>query len=210
VHSQIVYNQPLHSPTTVAPSIIGQPSQPVASSSITQTQTITARPTTSTTTTPSTVIASKPIASRLTASVQTANRQSIQQSALQALAAIGKEAAPAANQATSNDAPAATIPEFTAASPNATDSHLGAWRVSLPGNQSVELNLDADGKFVWKATKSGSTSQFNGQYRLADGKLTLVRSADLQQMTGSWTAQKTGFTFKLDGSKTGGLNFIRS
>ena len=45
---------------------------------------------------------------------------------------------------------------------------------------------------------------------MEEGRLTLVRSSDLQQMEGSWTGQGSSFTFKLDGAATAGLNFSRS
>ncbi|QDT09324.1 hypothetical protein [Planctomycetes bacterium K23_9] len=133
-----------------------------------------------------------------------------QQSALQALASISK----AGGEATKvTPETTTTIPQFTAATatlPNTTAGHVGTWRVSLPGSQSVELNLASDGTFTWTATKNGKSSKFDGEYRLAQGRLTLVRSADLQQMVGDWTANDSGFAFKLDGTKTGGLNFKRS
>ena len=101
------------------------------------------------------------------------------------------------------------IPEFTTASARST-THVGTWSVALPGNQSVQLSLKSDSTFEWTATKAGKTSKFDGQYRLANGRLTLVRSADLQQMAGSWTGTENKFTFKLDGAKNSGLNFRRS
>ena len=82
--------------------------------------------------------------------------------------------------------------------------------MNLPGNQSVELSLNENGTFRWTATKQGKSSAFEGQYRLETGRLTLVRSTDLQQMAGSWTANGEKFTFKLDGTKAGGLAFARS
>ncbi len=87
--------------------------------------------------------------------------------------------------------------------------NAGTWKVSLPGNQSVELVLRDDGQFSWTATKSGATSAFAGTYQLTGDQLTLVRSNDQQQMRGTWTANDSGFIFKLDGATTGGLNFHR-
>ena len=104
------------------------------------------------------------------------------------------------------------IPEFTAAPASSAPAavHVGSWTVTLPGNQSVALELNQDGRFSWTATKDGKSSSFEGQYRLENDRLTLVRSSDLQQMSGSWTGQDTNFTFKLDGATTGGLSFQRS
>tara|TARA_R110002073_G_scaffold65408_8_gene163350 strand:+ start:363 stop:728 length:366 start_codon:yes stop_codon:yes gene_type:complete len=102
------------------------------------------------------------------------------------------------------------MPEFTAASSTTAGAHVGNWKVNLPGNQSVELVLADDGKFSWTATKEGKSNSFSGQYRLENGQLTLVRSNDLQQMSGQWTGSEGNFTFKLDGATNGGLNFQRS
>ena len=106
--------------------------------------------------------------------------------------------------------PTPEIPQFSSANKTTSGTHVGTWKVSLPGNQSVELSLKEDGSFRWTASRNGNASTFSGQYRLESGRLTLVRSTDLQQMAGSWTANGQNFTFKLDGAKTGGLAFARS
>ncbi|NNE01258.1 MAG: hypothetical protein HKN47_28425, partial [Pirellulaceae bacterium] len=142
------------------------------------------------------------------------NNASAESNALQMLASIA--AAPSTTPTAAQNTPPATtpaqptIPEFTAASTQSVGAHVGTWRVSLPGNQSVQLTLDAAGSFVWTASKNGKSSKFNGQYRLNNGRLTLVRAADLQQMAGTWSGKDSAFTFKLDGAKNGGLNFQRS
>ena len=74
----------------------------------------------------------------------------------------------------------------------------------------MTLTLNEDGSFVWKATKNGKSNSFQGQFRLENSQLTLVRSNDLQQMKGSWTGAEDKFTFKLDGATTSGLAFARS
>ncbi len=125
--------------------------------------------------------------------------------ALQMLESIGDNTP---STSTANSTP--QIPEFTATTSAAAGDHVGTWKVTLPGQQSVELNLNDDGTFRWTASKNGKTSAFEGQYRLESGRLTLVRSSDLQQMAGSWTANGDSFTFKLDGTNTGGLAFARS
>ncbi len=101
------------------------------------------------------------------------------------------------------------IPEFSSAGTVASTVNTGTWKVSLPGNQSVELMLSDNGQFSWTATKSGATSNFAGTYQLDGEQLTLVRSNDQQQMRGTWIANNNGFTFKLDGVTTGGLAFTR-
>ncbi len=110
------------------------------------------------------------------------------------------------------DAVSTEIPEFTAAnSPRqTTGEEVGVWSVTLPGSQTVSLSLNADGTFLWLATKEGKSSSFSGQYRIENGNLTLVRANDLQQMTGSWTGSDSNFTFKIEGATNGGLNFTRS
>ncbi len=127
-------------------------------------------------------------------------------SALQLLASISGES--------TTESLAVEIPEFTAvAAPialPASSDHIGTWAVALPGNQSIMLVLDHDGSFAWDATKEGKSSSFAGQYRLEDGRLTLVRSNDLQQMTGSWIGEGNTFAFKLDGAETSGLTFTRN
>ena len=143
---------------------------------------------------------------------QSAAPKSAESNALALLASIASKPAKGSEPAPTSTATAASsIPQFSApAKQTAAGDHVGTWKVDLPGQQSVTLTMDAAGKFVWTATKAGKTNQFDGQYRISGGRLTLVRSADLQQMNGSWTAAKNGFVFKLDGATTGGLNFQRS
>jgi hypothetical protein len=135
--------------------------------------------------------------------VSNANAGNAEASALAMLASISISQ-PAATQT------ADQIPEFQVASSQIAGSHVGNWGVSLPGNQRVELTLNEDGSFVWTASKNGKSNSFQGQFRLENGTLTLVRSNDLQQMKGSWTGAENKFTFKLDGATTGGLAFARS
>ena len=91
-----------------------------------------------------------------------------------------------------------------------SQSHIGVWKVDISDNQSVKLTLNADDTFVWTATKQGKASTFNGEYRLKDGLLKLVRKGDLQQMSGTWKGKDSQFIFQLQGSSTAGLGFIRS
>ncbi|MGB7347068.1 MAG: hypothetical protein WBD20_22785 [Pirellulaceae bacterium] len=217
VYSQSVYSTPVQQHTVYQQPNYTQPTQTFTQPNVVQSQRVVAQqpaaPTTSVaqTTSVKRQQTTAPIAQTKPAA-QTqpvAKQQTAQQSALQALVSRNTTTATSAAQPAEEATP--SIPEFTAASSTtAIASHVGTWKVTLPGNQSVELSLDADSKFIWTATKDGKTSEFDGQYRLDDGRLTLVRSTDLQQMTGDWTAKDTGFTFKLDGAKTGGLNFNRS
>lgn len=137
------------------------------------------------------------------------SQASAEASALQLLASImTTDQGGSANTTAAANTP--QIPEFGPANSNADPVYVGTWRVTLPGDQSVELALNADGGFTWTATKNGNSSNFQGQYRFDNDRLTLVRSNDLQQMAGSWTVNGEGFTFKLDGATTGGLSFSRS
>ena len=80
----------------------------------------------------------------------------------------------------------------------------------LPSKVMIELTLKSDGSFAWVVLNNGKTTKFGGRYRMTDGRLTLVRDADLQQMAGSWTSSNSGFTFQLDGSNNGGLKFRKA
>ncbi|TWT71223.1 hypothetical protein [Crateriforma conspicua] len=143
-----------------------------------------------------------------------------QQSALQILASLSateskpaETATPSPRTAPAQEQPAATIPEFSSAAASespAGGAEVGTWSVNLSGNQSVRLTLDDDGKFVWTATRGGKTNSFQGQYRLQDNQLTLVRANDLQQMQGTWVGGGDEFTFTLDGANNGGLKFNRA
>ncbi len=88
-------------------------------------------------------------------------------------------------------------------------SNVGTWQVALPGNQTITLVLGADNSFQWNAVKDGKTNSFQGQYRMESGRLTLVRSNDLQQMTGSWSEDGAKSVFKLEGASDSGLAFAR-
>ncbi|QDV65823.1 hypothetical protein [Crateriforma conspicua] len=143
-----------------------------------------------------------------------------QQSALQILASLSateskpaETATPSPRTAPAQEQPAATIPEFSSAAASESPvggAEVGTWSVNLSGNQSVRLTLDDDGKFVWTATRGGKTNSFQGQYRLQDNQLTLVRANDLQQMQGTWVGGGDEFTFTLDGANNGGLKFNRA
>ncbi len=85
----------------------------------------------------------------------------------------------------------------------------GAWQVSLPGNQTIQLVLNDDSSFVWTASKDGKSSSFEGRYVLENGRLTLVRANDQQQMSGSWNQTDRGASFKLDGTNSSALEFSR-
>ncbi|WP_442507789.1 hypothetical protein SH528x_006723 [Novipirellula sp. SH528] len=143
------------------------------------------------------------------ASPPTSQPQSAEASALQMLASISSPAESQTEESSAVEA-LSQVPEFTAASSTTAGTHVGNWKVNLPGNQSVELTLADDGNFSWTATKDRKSNSFSGQYRLENGQLTLVRSNDLQQMSGQWTGSEGNFTFKLEGATNGGLNFQRS
>lgn len=139
-------------------------------------------------------------------------------SALAALASIASNAAPAAttpaaatpaaNVRPSTTAGTPQVPQFTAAS-TTTAPHIGVFTATLPSNVTIELRLTSGNTFSWIVRNNGKVTQFNGQYRVSQGRLTLVRSQDLQQMAGTMTTASNGFTFKLDGTNNAGLNFKR-
>ncbi|MEM8669436.1 MAG: hypothetical protein AAGG48_18065 [Planctomycetota bacterium] len=147
------------------------------------------------------------------ANASNGNTQTSEASALQMLASISSRQTTSGQTPTPETNASQTttqIPQFSAAVQQPAASHIGKWRANLSGNQAVELTLNADGGFVWTATRNGKSSTFQGQFRIVSGKLTLVRSSDLQQMAGTWSGTENQFTFKLEGSTTGGLNFQRT
>jgi hypothetical protein len=156
-----------------------------------------------------------PSASQSNAGAPAAGAPQQELSALQMLASLNGDATGAAM---AEIAPEAVVeaPTFGAEATPANSAmpmnsvHVGTWRVALPGNQNITLALNPDNSFQWSATKDGKSSSFQGQYRLEEGRLTLVRSNDLQQMAGSWSGEAANFTFKLDGATTSGLAFVRA
>ena len=144
-------------------------------------------------------------------------------SALAALASIAGNATPAATTPAATTPAASTpvanvqpsttagtpqVPQFTAAS-TTTAPHIGVFTATLPSNVTIELRLTSGNTFSWIVRNNGKVTQFSGQYRVSQGRLTLVRSQDLQQMAGTMTTASNGFTFKLDGTNNAGLNFKR-
>ncbi|QDV41979.1 hypothetical protein Enr13x_18220 [Stieleria neptunia] len=127
-------------------------------------------------------------------------------SALAALASLAAANSTATTSTANISNPAPTSTTAVAAS-TTTPQHIGSFRAALPSNVTIQLNLNDSGTFSWIVSKDGKTSQFSGQYRVTDGRLTLVRSNDLQQMAGKLTLGPNGFTFQLDGANNAGLDF---
>ena len=100
-----------------------------------------------------------------------------------------------------------TAKATSASSLTSTPGHVGRFRASLPNSITVELNLDRSGTFSWTVISQGKTSKFSGNYRLSEGRLTLVRSTDLETMAGQMKVVQNGFTFQLDGSGNAQLKF---
>ncbi|MCS7467755.1 hypothetical protein NZK35_13975 [Stieleria sp. ICT_E10.1] len=124
-------------------------------------------------------------------------------SALAALASLAASQPSAATTPSTTPPPSAQPVAASAATPD----HIGSFRATLPSNVTIELNLNGSGTFSWVVSNNGKTSQFSGQYRVTDGRLTLVRSNDLQKMAGKLTLGPNGFTFQLDGTNNAGLDF---
>ena len=220
VRSQPVYSQPTYSPPTytqptysqpVQPQVVySQPSLPSRSAATSTVPVSAPAPTVIQTSGNNIQQNAMPMASQQSitspqAAVPTNSESgtSTELSALQMLASISTDEV-------TTDAVAVQIPEFTAVAMPAIGEQVGTWTVSLPGNQSLTLVLNQDNIFAWIAVKDGTSSSFEGQYRLEDGRLTLVRSNDLQQMSGSWNGEGANFTFKLDGATNSGLGFARN
>lgn len=145
--------------------------------------------------------------------VQQAPTTIVQQPALAAPATTGAadQSALAALAAMAGNQPAASpIPQFGPAAQPGTPGHVGAWAATLPGENRVDLQLNADGGFRWVANSRGKVSTFEGTFTIAEGRLVLVRSGDSQQLAGVWVADTNGgFRFKLDGASDNGLLFNR-
>jgi len=163
--------------------------------------------------TPSRRTATTAAAQTTTAKPAATSAADAESSALAALAALAGETASGESAApqTPSDAAVAPAAEAPAANDAASSSsrHVGTWRATLPANVVIELQLGDGGSFTWNVQKDGKTTSFAGQYRVTDGRLTLVRSNDLQKMAGNWTPSDNGFTFRLDGANNGGLDFRR-
>lgn len=136
----------------------------------------------------------QPIAQQPAASPQ-AEVGSAGQSALNALSALD------------GGQSSASIPQFAPANEDRAPTLVGTWNATLPGENQVQLTLNADSSFRWTANSKGKVSTFEGRFTLTDGQLTLVRSGDQQQLAGAWAAEGTGFRFKLGNDS--GLLFVR-
>ena len=104
-----------------------------------------------------------------------------------------------------------SMPQFQPAPNNGAAAHVGIWNASVGNNATVRLELKQDGGFTWVANNGGKVSTFAGSFTITNGRLTLIRSNDQQQLAGAWTANTNGSAnFKLDGDTTNGLSFSRS
>lgn len=130
--------------------------------------------------------------------------QNAEASALAALASIA-EAAATPVPAKSESAPR-PVADQTSLGGQAV---VGRYRATLPSKVAVELVLKSDGTFSWTVKSDRQSTAFSGQYRVGEGRLTLVRSRDLQKMAGTLSVDEGGFTFTLDGSNNAGLAFQR-
>ena len=102
--------------------------------------------------------------------------------------------------------PSPSIPEFALAAPK-TRLLVGRWQAKLSGDQKVVLSLAANGEFRWLVSKGDKASEFTGRYQLSTDRLSLVRSKDLQQMTGAWKLTDGQLSFQLEGDNAARLAF---
>lgn len=129
---------------------------------------------------------------------------SAEMSALQLLAGMsGDQTQPQQPEASAQS----SAPQAQSARPQ--NGRVGTWIAKLPNNTNVQLELRADGSFVWTATAKGKTSNFSGNYNVNGESLTLIRGSDNQRLAGTLTDNAGGFNFKLSGAKDSGLNFAR-
>lgn len=90
--------------------------------------------------------------------------------------------------------------------------HVGNWTAKLGNGATVQLSLEADGRFSWVATNaSGSSSSFSGSYTVNNGSLNLNRSNDGQQLSGDMTVDgNDAFRFQVAGNNAAAISFARS
>lgn len=123
--------------------------------------------------------------------------------------------APPATQAPANEGGDAlqallgsnTAPPAAGQSDGYGSSMTGVY-VANVSNATVRLTLNADGTFLWQATKDGKASSFQGQFAQQNGSLTLNRS-DNQKLEGLMGVTSSGFTLRLGQSETS-LTFVRA
>ena len=136
---------------------------------------------------------------------ESASPKNTEQSALEMLASIAAtSASPLENPPSPSDQPQSA--SATISQPD----HIGTWSATLPNSATIRLQLGSDGSFSWTATHNGKTSTFAGDYRVEQDRLSLVRDGDRQQLNGQWVGDmRSGYKFRLDGSKDSGLDFQR-
>ena len=202
VYNHSVQSAPVARPASTVAAVQPRPRDQVAIQTAASTgQTVVAKPLAQPAAT--NPVAAQPAATKA-AVTQAAAAQDAESSALAALASLAVAPQPVAAQ------PAASQPASApVAASNTTAPHLGVFTATLPSNVTIELQLNSGNTFAWIVRNNGKTTQFSGQYRIAEDRLILVRSTDLQQMAGKLTTGQNGFTFKLDGSNNGGLDFKR-
>lgn len=188
VYAQPVFNQPVYAPPAYpATPVYPQPVAPAVSTQAPQTP----------------LQFQNPFAAPET--VPQANSGSAEQSALQAL---GGFAPP-----TEQPAPQQAAQSGQQVEPVQSDPGLsGIWTASLSNGASVRLTMTAEGSFEWIATSAtGGQSSFQGQFAVSSNQLSLTRSGDQQQLSGTLT--RTGadtFSFQLSTSNAAKLDFRRS
>lgn len=114
-------------------------------------------------------------------------------------------------QALGGFAPPAVSPEpARQTAPQA--AHVGQWSAAAGKNAVINLTLNGDGTFLWRAVNdSGSASDFSGRYQIDQGRLTLTRSTDGQNLAGSMQQTDSGtFRFQAAGTNAAALTFSRN
>ena len=128
----------------------------------------------------------------------TQEQLSPQQSALQMLSDFGVE----------SEVESIPVVEPQVEQPRFTE--VGTWKATLASGAVVQLELNANRQFVWKAVSKGKLSTFSGDFNIDNGTLTLDRSNDNKKLVGSMTPNgPEAFTFQLEGTTDNGLEFIR-
>lgn len=115
-------------------------------------------------------------------------------------------------QALGGFAPPAASSEPTRPAAPQTPAHVGRWSAAAGNKAAINLTLNADGTFLWRAVNgSGSASDFSGRYQITQGRLTLTRATDGQNLSGSMQQTDSGtFRFQVAGTNAAALTFSRN
>jgi hypothetical protein len=89
----------------------------------------------------------------------------------------------------------------------------GTWTAKPTDGVQIQLTLQPNKTFSWKANDHGQVNEFKGTFDLADNSLSLKRQGDNQSMDGTVSPvnEGTGFRFRMKQAEADdpGLSFTR-